>query len=81
MIDITGGGIVDAEKKSKLSKLSKWIQKQKLEKFALKAFVLAPGARMENKLDGLGNAIIGQDEALTHLGGLQQICRWFLDKE
>ena len=53
MIDISGGGIQVAEQK--LKKISKWIKKQKLEKFGLKGFVLAPGARMKNKKDALGN--------------------------
>ena len=45
-----------------------------------KGFVLAPGAEMKNKIKG-NAAIIGQKEALIHLGGLQQIYRWFLDDE
>lgn len=64
----------------KLKRISQWIREQKLEKYALKGIVLAPGAKMENKKDALGNAvIIGQKEARTHLRGLQQIYRWFID--
>lgn len=35
---------------------------------------------MKNKIDDLGNEIIGQEEALAHLRGLQHIYRWFLDE-
>ena len=78
MIDITGGGILTAE--DKLAKLSKWIGEQKLEKYSLKGIVLAPGAKIENKF-APNAAIIGQRHAMLHLGGLQQIYRWFLDEE
>ena len=43
-----------------------------------------PGAKMHNKFDNEdipSAVIIGQKEALEHLGGLQQIYRWFLDIE
>ena len=63
LIDVTGGDITVAEKK--LERISNWIEKQKLEKFVLKGFVLAPGAKMENKTDDSRNAtIIGQRKAL-----------------
>ena len=79
MIDITDG-IFTAE--DKLTKLSKWIRKQKLEKYNLKGIVLAPGAKMEKKICTLNNAaIIGQTEALKHLGGLQHMYRWFASEE
>ena len=71
LIDVTGGGIMTAE--AKLEIISNWIGKQKLDKFILKGFVLAPGANMKNKT-GVSNAtIIGQKEALDLLGGLKQI--------
>ena len=78
LIDVTGGSIVVAE--NKLSELSKWIGEQKLEKFALKGFVLAPGAKMPNKTDS-NATIIGQVEALELLGGLKQIFHWLIDDE
>ena len=44
---------------------------QKLDKFVLKGFVLAPGANMKNKTDDSKNAaIIVQVHALELLGGL-----------
>ena len=76
MIDITGG-IFTAE--DKLDKLSRWIQEQKLEKYALKGIVLAPGAQMANKIE-TNAAIIAQKEALEHLGGLQHMYRWFANE-
>ena len=82
VIDVTGGGIFAAEEK--LKKISKWIGEQTLEKYALKGIVLAPGAKMKNKLNKKNDpsvAIIGREEALDHLGGLQQVYRWFLDEE
>ena len=79
MIDITGsGGITNTEKK--LERISNWIGEQKLEKFALKGIVLAPGVLMENKEVNTA-IIIGQNEAKKHLGGLQQIYRWLTDED
>ena len=82
VIDVTGGGIITAEEK--LERISMWIGEQKLEKYDIKGIVLAPGAEMKNKLDKKNDpsaAIIGREEALDHLGGLQQIYRWFSDEE
>ena len=79
MIYVTGNSDIDTAEE-KLSKLSRWIGEQKLEKFALKGIVLAPGAKMKNKF-GPNAAIIGQDKDLALLGGLQQIYRWFADDE
>ena len=80
LIDVTGGGIMTAE--DKLEKISNWIKKQKLDKFVLKGFVLAPGANMENKTDDSENAaIIGQVHALELLGGLKQIFRWLIEDQ
>ena len=78
LIDVTGGGIIAAE--TKLEKISNWIGVQKLDKFVLKGFVLAPGAKMENKTDNSNNTtIIGQAEALQLLGGIQQIFHWLIE--
>ena len=79
LIDITGGTIAVAD--AKLERISNWIGKQKLDKFVLKGFVLAPGAKMENKTDDSGNTtIIGQEEALVLLGGLRQISNWLIEE-
>ena len=76
LIDVTGGDIFVAEQK--LEKISNWIGQQKLDKFVLKGFVLAPGAKMPNKTDS-NATIIGQKEALDLLGGLRQIFRWLIE--
>ena len=80
VIDVTGGGIITAEEK--LERISKWIGEQKLAKYDLKGLCLLL-AKMKNKLDKNDDpsaAIIGREEALKHLGGLQQIYRW-LDED
>ena len=80
LIDVTGGDIMSAE--TKLEKISNWIGEQKLDKFDLKGFVLAPGANMEIKTDDSQNVtIIGQEEALELLGGLKQIFHWLIEDQ
>lgn len=80
IIDITSDDVDVAEEK--LERMFKWIGEQKLENFAIKGFIFAPGAAMDNKSHDSNNAaIIGQKEALVHLGVLRQLFRWFLEDE
>ena len=81
LIDVTGGGIKTAEEK--LKRISNWISEQKLHKFALVGFVIAPGAKMEIKTNASNNVtIIGQNAALKLLGGgLRQIFHWLIEDE
>ena len=71
-------GIKTAEEKQ--AKMAQWIEKQQLEKFALRGIILAPGARMENEKNRTKNPkIIAGKEALRYLGyGLEQIYDWFI---
>lgn len=81
MIDVTAGDSTIAE--YKLDRISKWIGEQKLGKYDLKGIVLAPGAEMNNlnKKNDPRAILVGQEEALKLLGGLQQIYCWFSDEE